>query len=507
MNLNLTIIRDYLPSAYRTQLYGPIQKKLVCPRPLLYTPYSALSEQTLCVMPDAFLENLSPNPDCSIIVVGNQLPVSWADSGASILQIQEPRDFYQVFNTVSQIFNDFDQWEASLRNELEKQTDFNIKEILSIGVRLLQNDISVTDHTLQVILRAEIEKNQDGSTRISIIDEPHSIDLKYTDRIKNVCHLERNITVPYISSMENSSIRSYCYNLYPLGHFTGCISVTELSHPFRDSDFALADFYFSYFQKAFEKYLQSFHATGQASVSVVQKLLKHIPLSRKEKQSLELLPDETYMCFKLKEKKHAHVMPLDYMHALLCAFFPDLLFSAIHHNQILGLIKLSPAAPVPSPLPLFQDLIEKMNYMAGLSNSFTDLSQISIYFLQADYAISRSGSDTEGAETLLYFEGSILSYMLTECTSHMPVEALTDNSLRRVLEYDRKKHTEYLHTLDVYLKNECSISKTAEGLFIHRSSLLKRLDKLSRLLQKDLSDPGIRLYYRIWLSLYQEAQK
>lgn len=73
-------------------------------------------------------------------------------------------------------------------------------------------------------------------------------------------------------------------------------------------------------------------------------------------------------------------MPIDYMHALLCAFFPDQIFTVIRHNQIIGLMKISPSASSPDFLSLFQDLLEKMNYTAGLSNFFTDLSLIRTFF-------------------------------------------------------------------------------------------------------------------------------
>lgn len=376
------------------------------------------------------------------------------------------------------------------------------KEIIKAGTALFQNDISVTDHTLQVILRGRSETDRSGHTRISVIDEPHSIGLEYTERIKNVCHLERNITVPYISSMENSSIRSYCYNLYPQGHFTGCVSITELLHPFRDSDFVLADFYFSYFHKAFEKYLQSFHAAEQISVTVIRKLLDKLPMTAEEKKAIALKKDEKYICFKLQERIETHFMPMDYMHALLCTFFPDQIFTVIRHEQIIGFMKISSSVSSPDPLFLFQDLLEKMNYTAGLSNYFTDLSMIHIFFMQAEYVIHHFPGN-KNADTLRYFENNVLSYMLSQCVSDMPIEALTDSSLKRVMEYDRKKHTEYLYTLEIYLKNETSITRTSEELFIHRSSLIKRINKLKKLLQKDLEDPKLRLYYRIWFSLYR----
>ncbi|MBS6448201.1 MAG: helix-turn-helix domain-containing protein [Clostridiales bacterium] len=51
------------------------------------------------------------------------------------------------------------------------------------------------------------------------------------------------------------------------------------------------------------------------------------------------------------------------------------------------------------------------------------------------------------------------------------------------------------------------IAKTAEALLIHRSSLLKRLDKIYRLLCSTLDTPEERLYLRLCLELLQRTNR
>ncbi len=84
------------------------------------------------------------------------------------------------------------------------------------------------------------------------------------------------------------------------------------------------------------------------------------------------------------------------------------------------------------------------------------------------------------------------------------MESLCSQGLLALLEHDRNRGTEYVKTLDTYLKNETSMSKTAADLYIHRSSLLKRLNKIERIMQEDLQDPNVRLYYRICLALREK---
>ena len=97
--------------------------------------------------------------------------------------------------------------------------------------------------------------------------------------------------------------------------------------------------------------------------------------------------------------------------------------------------------------------------------------------------------------------------MLDACLNELPVESLLTQGLHTLIDHDRQKNSEYLHTLDLYLQNETSVSKTAEALFIHRSSLLKRLDKIYRLLGNTLDTPEERLYLRLCLELLRRSDK
>ena len=75
------------------------------------------------------------------------------------------------------------------------------------------------------------------------------------------------------------------------------------------------------------------------------------------------------------------------------------------------------------------------------------------------------------------------------------------------LKFAERARSEYIRTLDLYLQNETSISKTAEALFVHRSSLLKRLDKIYRILGNTLDTPDERLYLRLCMELLRKENR
>jgi DNA-binding PucR family transcriptional regulator len=66
---------------------------------------------------------------------------------------------------------------------------------------------------------------------------------------------------------------------------------------------------------------------------------------------------------------------------------------------------------------------------------------------------------------------------------------------------DKPGGTDYWNTLKVYLDNEMNATQTADDLFIHRTTLRMRLNRIKKVV--DLSTPLSRMYVRYCLYLYE----
>ena len=77
----------------------------------------------------------------------------------------------------------------------------------------------------------------------------------------------------------------------------------------------------------------------------------------------------------------------------------------------------------------------------------------------------------------------------------------------QLLEHDLASQANYVTTLRTYLNNNMNITKTAEDLFVHRSTLLDRLKRIEGLLQTDLEDPDERLRLQITLKILETNEK
>ncbi|EPY14732.1 transcriptional regulator [Paenibacillus alvei A6-6i-x] len=67
----------------------------------------------------------------------------------------------------------------------------------------------------------------------------------------------------------------------------------------------------------------------------------------------------------------------------------------------------------------------------------------------------------------------------------MELEAFFTQSLGKVYEHDQLHGTSYIVTLE---HNHLNISETAKTLFIHRNTLIYRIEKINEILNTDLKN-------------------
>lgn len=80
---------------------------------------------------------------------------------------------------------------------------------------------------------------------------------------------------------------------------------------------------------------------------------------------------------------------------------------------------------------------------------------------------------------------------------HLPPEKQADNvylaHLHTLAAYDQERGTELVKTLEQYLDHGGTLVGTAQALFVHRNTLLHRLERIQELCPVDLHDPMVRL--------------
>ena len=171
-----------------------------------------------------------------------------------------------------------------------------------------------------------------------------------------------------------------------------------------------------------------------------------------------------------------------------------------HGNSVIVIVRRGDAS-AQQALDRIIRLIGIGDYHCGVSFPFKGLRNIAIYGRQAAYAVEFAPCSWD---KIHLFNDCTLRGVAVELKSHTQWRSWITPSLIELIELDDKQGTNYYTTLFYLLVNKGHIGNTAKALFIHRNTLLYRIDKLEKLLDVDLQEESVLTYLRFCFSMLAE---
>lgn len=127
---------------------------------------------------------------------------------------------------------------------------------------------------------------------------------------------------------------------------------------------------------------------------------------------------------------------------------------------------------------------EKLDWKVGLSEPFFSIEHLDASYEQATVALAE-GEKSEPDVSLHEFENFRLDYLCEEIAGTVRRETYVTPPVIKLMRHDEERNSRLLLTYEAYLDNERSVSQTAHELFMHRNSVLYRIDKIRDLLGQD----------------------
>lgn len=140
----------------------------------------------------------------------------------------------------------------------------------------------------------------------------------------------------------------------------------------------------------------------------------------------------------------------------------------------------------------------------GASSEIHDFLQVPQGYLQAS-AVLNLGRKSRSTVWCYRFDDYLLEYLLEKGGETIPPDLLCSDKILFLKNYDDKNNTDLYNTLKLYLELERNVLQTSKELFIHRSTLFYRLERIQKITGANLEDPKERLILRI--SFYIMEQK
>lgn len=105
--------------------------------------------------------------------------------------------------------------------------------------------------------------------------------------------------------------------------------------------------------------------------------------------------------------------------------------------------------------------------------------------------------------SLVEYDSLGVYQLLTQLDDIPAVHAFGEQVIGPLAEYDKRHRSNLVNTIAAYFEHHGNISQTAESLFIHRNTLLYRLERITDLTGHDLGQSDMRLSLHLALKLWQ----
>lgn len=141
---------------------------------------------------------------------------------------------------------------------------------------------------------------------------------------------------------------------------------------------------------------------------------------------------------------------------------------------------------------LLSQLYSGSNLYLSFGRPYADVEQIKINYQEAQKALllwKKMGRSNH----IVYYSQLGLYRLLFKIDDKEEIREYYHYNLGVLLQHDSKNNSELLETLRQYLYCNGNLVKTSQALFIHRNTLLYRLNQIRDLLGRDIDDALVRL--------------
>ena len=500
MRLNADLVCAGLRRSYNVSIHGPRTKELRISRPEFYMDGSdAFLSDHLYL---ATVEHLPLRPKIGknsvLVCIGDAAKLSYYKDRCCVMVIHNKADFFSVHKVLDEVFDRYIAWEQELFRIFLESAD--VQAITDCLSGLLGQEVFVIDSSFSCLARSSGDEGPTGKPVVAIENQNLSSEAISEYLKKGTMLLDKHGVLTFDFEGEHS----ICVNLFDHNdRYNGCLVAlfgADVPCPGEDALVEMT-------AKAIERVLEMNPVVLSDPHSVLKTALQHIveemPLSASRKWALSLRDQQVeYVCVVLRSASHLNQLPAGYV----CNSFEIEFSGSISFESGEAIVCFLPTEGLRDAEGSYYatlnrrltPFLDKTVMVAGISNPFSDLYDARSFYRQAEVALD-CGRLVAPAGNLYYFDSYALIDMIVNSTANLRADLYYPRGMAALVEHDKTSAVSYVETLRVFLEENMSYTAAARVLYVHRSTLIDRIDRIERELGVDLNDAESRL--RILMSL------
>ncbi len=446
--------------------------------------------------------------NCAFVVLGTGDLSCFSDS-CRILLIRGTFSFSDVFNQLQQTFEKYYNWSIQLQLSLGSTNPLD--EMLEASLEIFHNPIFAHDTNFYILssprhvngMSKWVHDKRTGRliAPLSLIQD-FKLDAEYQQTLTT-----RGV---HIYSEELRGYRILYMNLWVNGSYQGRLCVSELQTELQPGHWFALEYLGSFIELCIKRHnlfqISMGNDARQFFTDYLSGKIAELQTVTDQIQYLNWNRHDHYLVLRLEtqqqdDRMHSSIATLGHIEAQITE---GLAF--MYQQGIVVIVNLSfnhsSAADVISSLAI---IMREGLFKTGVSSELRDFLHIPQGYTQAVAALDL-GKKSQSMIWCYRFDDYLLEYILSQASHQISPELLVSSRLDALVHYDQENKTELYHTLQVYLEHERNSLQTAKALFIHRSSLVYRLERIQKITKIDLDNPKNRLLLQICFLLIQEKE-
>lgn len=409
----------------------------------------------------------------------------------------------KLFADIQRIYLKYSTWEEELFKAINNESD--IQELCNISEDIFENPILVFDNNLLLLGIThdmpglpEWDYDEISGNRTFPLDTLNDFKLNKEWQGTMATHGAQMCSENIIG------YRVLYHNFWIEDFYAGRICINELRRKITKGEYAILEYFSNILNSVLQRGIFHRSDKSKAFEQSLRDLLEGIKIN--ELYFIQCLSDmgwnrdDSHICIQiLMEERDSKTLSTNYTCNRLKNLFPHC-FVFPYNDSIIMIINLDKNKKnISSILSEIKIFLREGLFRAGISMVSNDFFRIREYYIQTTLAFN-IGSKTNPMYWYYHFDNYIMQAMFYEMSKDISVDMFCERGLFELLKYDDIHQTQLYKTLKVYLDCNMNIAHASAKLFIHRSTLLYRIERINSLINMDINNPDER--FKILLSYY-----
>ncbi|MBQ0001452.1 MAG: helix-turn-helix domain-containing protein [Clostridiales bacterium] len=509
MNLSAKLVLYKLKQYFMVSSSSRISAQPCLKYPVLYQNSLPLKDNLIYVIDDpAFILHTHNLGNVMLILVGKHFRFPF-QSAPNICRIESDASAAWVLQVLQETFQVYNEWQQNIFQLMSASA--SVQKLLELSADAITNPITIIGMDF-TILGSTVE--QTSHLRNNVLgsnDETLSV-VNALKKDPNYINAEEKSGFFYFPG-NDYALPSLCVNIHSHGKTAYRLLIIPGDMPLDDTIGFLAVFLAAMAEQIIHSYLPANTGNPNSLHHIFLNMLTNpktdYVVSSHELTSAGWMVAHTYLCVLLQT---GYLDNRNLTLKSICNYVenqvPESCAIELNGNAVIFInLTLTPGSQ-DDIQQFFAEFIRDNFFIGSYSRSMMGHFNFYRQYQQARLTME-IGQREHPDRWVHHFNDIALTYCLEQITRKLPPYMVSHEKLLQLRYLDDSNDSQLYQTLRCYLENHQSATKTAQAMYIHRSTLLYRLDRIRNILKSDLTDPNELLYLLLSYHLndYEDAKK